>query len=107
MVTRARSSFSGKNTHFSLMLGCAASNLPVKVCMVFMSGLFTVAMVSSTGPALAAGAAGAAGAAAGCTRGGAQATITLAAASVVKNNLRREIVFFDICLLPLSVNRLG
>jgi hypothetical protein len=74
----------------------------VNVSIVFMSGLLTVMMVSSTGPLLAAGAAGAAGAAAGCTRGGAQAAnATIAKAGKASISLRREIVVLFILVLLL------
>ena len=48
VVTIARSSFSGKTTQLSEMPGLASSNTSVKLSMTIMSGLFTVAMVSST-----------------------------------------------------------
>jgi hypothetical protein len=50
VVTFWRNSFSGSTFHFNLMSGFAFSKTDVKLSMVFMSELLTVAIVTVTGP---------------------------------------------------------
>src|SRR5437016_5882690 len=45
VVTFCLSSFSGRTTQFTLMLGFCCSNAGVSFCMMIMSGLLTVAIV--------------------------------------------------------------